>query len=524
MLRPALVSSNSCVMAFCSILFEHPEERTRAETREAPDFFVDLNLDQVVDAIAAGKGEYNLKPLFYTSLTNVDAIEYRHEIMRDLENETLLTHITDFAQRMRSMREHLAQANKLHYQYQKETWFLDAVEIYCDAVSRLSGDLTLADLRSRGLLAFRAHVAAYTGSGRFTSLLEDTRKLKSDVSTVKYSVLIKDDSFTVRNYESETDYSAEVGQTFEKFKQGAAKAYAVKFFDQPAMNHIEAHVLEFVSRLYPDVFRALDDYCTFNAAFLDETIAALDREIQFYVAYLDYVSTFKRAGLTICYPEISSADKEIYDEDGFDVALAHKLIAENSPIVCNDFHLHGEERILVVSGPNQGGKTTFARTFGQLHYLASLGCPVPGTRARLFLFDRLFTHFEREADIENLRGELEDDLIRIHDILDHVTSRSVIIINEIFTSTTLSDAVFLGKKVMQRIAELDALCVCVTFLDELASLSEKTVSMVSTVVPENPTVRTFKIVRRPASGLAYAISIAEKHQLTYERLKERIRS
>jgi DNA mismatch repair ATPase MutS len=425
---------------------------------------------------------------------------------------------------MREMRELLVEVQKMYFKEQKQAWFLEAVEIYCDTIRSFVEDLSKADLKSSGFLGFRDYLTSYAGSVRFTSLLAETKKLKADLATVKYCVLIKGDTFTVRPYESEGDYSVDVEQTFEKFKQGAVNDYRVKFSTSDDMNHIDAKILEFVAKLYPQVFEALDGYCARNVNYLDDTVATFDRDIQFYLAYLDYIAALKQAGLSFCYPHVSDKSKEVFDYDGFDIALAQKLLGQRSSVVCNDFYLKGKERVLVISGPNQGGKTTFARAFGQLHYLASIGCPVPGTEAQLFLFDKLFTHFEKEEKVENLRGKLEDDLVRIHHILDQATPRTIIIMNEIFTSTTIQDESFLSKKLMEKILALDLLCVWVTFVDELASFSSQTVSMVSTVVPENPALRTFKIVRRPADGLAYAMAIARKYRVTYESIKERIRS
>lgn len=392
-------------MRFPSILFDRTENSVEVSELEEPSFFADLNLDQVLESMTAGREEYDLKPFFYAPLHDVAAVQYRHEVLRDLEERAVFESVTAFAQKMRSMREHLAQAEKLHYEYQKERWFLDAVEIYCDAVSSLAEELAHLEVDSRGFRMFRGYLRGYTESDGFASLAVETQALNESLAGVKYSVHIRGNRVRVSEYGGEADYSAEVEEIFAKFKQGAVKDYKVKFSNEPDMDHVEARILDLVAQLHPEVFGVLDEYCARHRDYLDGVINAFDREVQFYLAYLEYIERFKRAGLPFCHPEVCARSKEVHADRAFDLALANKLVPEGSDVVRNDFYLKNPERVLVVTGPNQGGKTTFARMFGQLHYLASLGFPVPAREARLFLPDRLFTHFEREEDLATLRGE-----------------------------------------------------------------------------------------------------------------------
>ena len=509
-------------MTFESILVPADYGPVPEESAATPAFFGDLNLDQIVAKVTAGKEEYRLEPFFYCALQDPNAVAFRQAIMRDLEDTAVLEALRSFAEQMRSMRKCLALAEKLHYDLQQQRWFLDAVNVYCEAVARLLQDLSAAELRAWGLLRFREYLAEYVDSPPFRSLSEDANNLISALARIRYNFFIEGLRVEVFDHAGEPDYSAEVEKTFQKFKQGEVKEYTFKFPKGAEMDHVESQILGLIAQLHPEMFPEIQSFCAVKRDFQDNKIVTFDREIQFYIAYFEHCARLKKAGLKFCYPKVVDDSKEVYDYQGFDLALAAKLVRENAPLVSNDFHLSGPERMIVVSGPNQGGKTTFASMFGQLHYLASLGLPVPGARAQLFLFDNLFAHFEREESVSNLQGKLEDDLIRLHRIIERATSDSIVVLNEIFTSTTVRDAVALSKNIAARLLDLDLLCVWVTFLDELSSISEQTVSMMSTVVPDNPAERTYKSARRPADGLAYAMAIAEKHRVTYSMIKERI--
>lgn len=509
-------------MPFLSILFDESDADRAVRDREAPGYLSDLNLDQVIATVCVGREEYDLEPYFHVPLSDPHLVVFRQEVLRDLESTRIAACLSGFAERMASMREHVVQSDKLYYSHQKQAWFLQAAAIYCEATRGLLDDLRDAEPRSRGLNKFIDYLDQYLKSAAFASLVDEIDRVKRGLGSVAYSVRIVGSLVTVDNSRGEPDYSREVLDVFDRFKQEDAKDYRAVFPAWPEMNHVEAHILDFVARLHPEAFNALVEFCDRHMNYVDDMVSRFDREIQFYRAIRDHVDTLRESGLEFCYPTVTMEATDIHAQHAFDLALASKLASEQTPMVCNDFSLNDPERIIVVTGPNQGGKTTFARMFGQLHYLAALGSLVPGRQARLLLFDQIHTHFEKEEDLSDLTGKLEDDLLRLRRILELATSRSIVILNESFSSTTLADAIFLGRKIMHRVVEAGIVCVYVTFIDELSVFSETTVSMVATVVPEDVASRTYRVVRRPADGLAYASALAEKYGLMYQRLTERI--
>jgi DNA mismatch repair protein MutS len=504
---------------FRSILFA--DGATVLADSPEPDYFRDLNFDQVVSAVVAGREEYALEPFFRTPLRSVDAVEYRHEVFRDLERPEALAAVSAFARDERRVRLWLELVRKQHFAPEKRRWLVDAAALYCRTIVALRNALAGLEPRSRGLSGLLDHLTRYGDSEAFAELSGDARTVLEGLARVRYTLRIKGNRVTVGSYDGEPDYTEEVAATFSRFR-GAAVGEEERLPDSGSMDHVEARVARLVARLYPDEFAALENFWKRHRDFVDSTIARFEREVQLYLAWLEHVQRLEEAGLRFCRPELTEEPAEEVVEDSFDIALAEKLRTEGGRVVTNGFLLQARERILVVSGPNQGGKTTFARMVGQLHELARLGLTVPGRRARLALADAVFTHFEREEDVATLRGKLEDELVRVREVLERATGRSLVILNEIFSSTMLADSILLGSNVLEQLTELGCLAVCVTFVDELADFNDATVSMVASVDPEDPARKTFEIVRRPADGKAYAAAIATKYGLSYERLRSRL--
>ncbi len=503
-----------------SILFPDPEPGPLPAAHAWPEHLADLNLDQVFEIITASRREYDLGAFLQFPLPDERSVAYRQAVFRDLELG-VSGPLEDFAGRMRRMRSHLSAAKQRRHHYEKAAWFLHAGQIYCEAVASLSDALVRARPRSDGLRRWQEYLDGYVQSERFRQVRIDTERIAQELDGIRYCVRVHGGQVMVSDYQGERDYSAEVLASFQKFRVGDVKSRLVKF-RHDFQNHVQQLIVDRVALLHPELFETLLGYHRTNAELVDPVISRFDREAQLYLGYLSFIAPLKEAGLHFFYPEVSSQSREVRAADAFDLALARKLVGDGRSVVVNDVELQGGERIAVISGPNQGGKTTFARTFGQLHYLAALGFPVPGTGGRIFLSDRVLTHFARQEQVEDLHSGLEDELLRVREMLDQATSRSVVVMNESFASTTSDDQLYLGREIIERLIEADVLAVYVTFIDELSRMGPSVVSMMSTVRPNNPAERTFKVVRKPADGRAYAMVIAEAHGLTYDLVTGRM--
>jgi len=509
---------------FSSILFPYEHDAAPSFGEEPPGCFADLRLDRVLLPLLNQFSTYHLEPYYLTPAPDRETVLYRQAVMRDLENESAAQALDDFAWRMfrlddqvKSIRETLsggAQANAL-----ARAQCLEAAEIYCGLVERTAAGLEEGAFRSDGLCEFVRYLRAYAASDAFSALRAEAGQVREKLNAVRYCMLIKGNQIRVKRYEGQEDYAKRIAGALVRFRQDASLyTYGHIMNETPLSLHTEAAVLDAVAGLYPDEFAALADFCLRHAGFVDRTAARFSREVRFYFAWLRVIRPLKRKGLPFCYPKLADGSGDMYCEGFFDIALALEA-PPGRPLIRNGYTLHGGERIMVVTGPNQSGKTTFARSVGQLHYLAGLGCCVPGTGASLLLCDSVETHFDREEETATWNGKLKNELIRLKAIIDHASPNTLVIVNDILTSTTLHDALLIGSKIMDKFQRSGCMAVCVTSYAQLSEHGPETVGISS--VPQED--GSYRMARQKARQGDEALRLAERYGLTYEALYGRLK-
>ena len=517
---------------FYSVLFPTEESAKKPRNRKEPDCFSDLQLDRILKAVLPDYGDFQLEEFFYTPVVDRETVRYRQEIMRELEDPDKRAGIEDILRRFSATRAILEEVrpkllkaglltgDKLSDNYLEMGRFLDTLVVYLDAVNDLNASLQKLDLRSQGLRDFEAYLSAYCASEQLRDMTAWRQRIRENITRIRFNMFVKPGSIRVTPYEGQADYAERIRELFSRFRQGENRSFLRSVEEKPRSEKVENQVLKMAAKLYPAEFKDLRDFIAAYINIEDTAILDFVREIHFYFAWLDMVKTMENIGFPFCYPELRGRDEPRFAADAYDLALAIRTL---KPVVPNDFSLTPPEQILVVTGPNQGGKSTFARAFGQVFYLASLGVSVPARQAALPPCDQVLTHFERGEDELKQSGKLEEDVLRLKGLLNRATKDSVFVVNEIYSSTTLKDALVLGGHMIDAITDKAGSAVVVTFMEELSEVGPQTVSMVSGVSDDGEQTRTYQIRRRKADGVAFARLLVEKYGLTREQLRRRIR-
>jgi DNA mismatch repair protein MutS len=294
------------------------------------------------------------------------------------------------------------------------------------------------------------------------------------------------------------------------------------------------------------VAQALKRYAGINGDFL----AGLRQELPFYLGALRLIGWLRAHGLPVCRPELAPADERVnYVRDSYNVDLALYLANRAGPpgagtdfgsgtgaggtsargVVTNDIAFGPEGRIIVLTGPNQGGKTTYIQAIGLVQVLAQAGLYVPGREARICPVDAIFSHFPVEENLAGATGRFGDEAKRLQAIFARVTRHSLVLLNESLSSTSAGESFYIGQDILRALRLLGVRAIFSTHLHELAAGIEELnqagpgdsliVSMVASPVGQEAGALSFKVVFGPPLGRSYAREIAQRYGVGYDQLR-----
>ncbi|OIN78753.1 DNA mismatch repair protein [Mycobacterium malmoense] len=220
--------------------------------------------------------------------------------------------------------------------------------------------------------------------------------------------------------------------------------------------------------------RAINDIAntvTRSADHVEGFFGRLRTEVGFYLACANLYDQLTKAGVPTCFPiPTPIGPPQLCCRDLRDVGLC---LTAGKRVTGND--VDGDAKsLIVITGANEGGKSTFLRSLGAAQVMMQAGMFVTATSFRANVRDAVFTHFKREEDDTHTHGKLDEELARMSDIADFVGSASMLLCNESFAATNEREGSQIARDVVRAMVESGVKVVFVTHLYDLAhSLSSR---------------------------------------------------
>ena len=188
-------------------------------------------------------------------------------------------------------------------------------------------------------------------------------------------------------------------------------------------------------------------------------------ELGFYIGCLNVSDRLVRKREPLCLPEPLPANQPMLTTEGlYDVCLSLNM---EGRVVGND--VPGDQKALVmITGANRGGKSTFLRSIGLAQLMMQCGMFVPAESFRASICHGVFTHFKREEDYSMVSGKLDEELKRMSAIVDQIGPYGMALFNESFASTNEREGSEIARQIVSALLETHMKVLYVTHMFDLA--------------------------------------------------------
>jgi hypothetical protein len=231
-----------------------------------------------------------------------------------------------------------------------------------------------------------------------------------------------------------------------------------------------------------------------SAEHIRDFFSMLRTELAFYIGCMNLHESLAGIAEPLCFPVPLPSNERRHSFRGLrDVCLALRM---QRAVVGNDLDADGKI-LVVITGANQGGKSTFLRSIGLAQLMMQCGMFVPAVSYCANTCDSLFTHYKREEDKSLKSGKLDEELKRMSEIADHITRDSLLLLNESFAATNEREGSEIARQVLQALIEKGIKVVFVTHLYEFARRAHeegKDESLFLTAERQANGNRTFRIL------------------------------